>query len=207
MLGNVFEQAFIYAAHVHGGDVRKATEVPYLSHLMAVSALVLEAGGSENQAAAALLHDTAEDFGGAGRLADVRYRFGKEVADIVEACSDSLAADPTKKEEWRPRKEKYIARMRTEPADALLVSLADKLHNARSIARDQQQLGDALFSRFTPGKHDAAAGRAATEWYYASLLAVFEARVDELPDGARPLVRELREVVDAITAHPTAPTI
>lgn len=207
MLGDDFDRALVYASHVHGGDVRKGTTIPYMSHLMSVSALVLEAGASETQAIAALQHDVAEDFGGEGRLDDVRHRFGPEVADIVEACSDSLAADPTQKAPWRQRKEQYVAHLTKEgPADALLVSLADKLHNARSIARDQQELGDALFSRFTAGKHDAEAGREATQWYYAELLEVFEARTEDLPSGARPLVRELRAVVDAIKRHPSQPT-
>ncbi len=174
-LGDEFDRAFLYASHVHGGDIRKHTEIPYISHLMSVCALVLEAGGTETQAIAALLHD---------------------------ACSDSLTDDPAKKPPWPERKEQYIAHLADASADALLVSLADKLHNARAISRDQQRLGDELFSRFTMGKDDPRQGRAATEWYYDELAKTFAEKATEFTAEGQILVGELRELVDAIMHRP-----
>jgi (p)ppGpp synthase/HD superfamily hydrolase len=85
-----FDRALLYATHVHGGQVRKETTIPYIAHLLAVAATVLEYGGSEDMAIAGLLHDAAEDQGGEPRLADIRNRFGDRVTDIVHACSDSV---------------------------------------------------------------------------------------------------------------------
>lgn len=124
----------------------------------------------------------------------------------MESCSDSLTTDPKKKPPWPVRKEKYIKHVAGASADALLVSLADKLHNARAISRDQHRLGDALFSRFTMGKDDAAAGREATAWYYDELTTAFENRRAELTPEGRLLVSELRDLVAGIRDHPTTPT-
>jgi hypothetical protein len=103
-----FERALVYATHVHGGQVRKSTTVPYVAHLLAVAATVLEYGGDEDMAIAGLLHDAAEDQGGARRLDDIRNRFGERVAAIVHSCSDSLVEAGEAKEEWRARKERYL---------------------------------------------------------------------------------------------------
>jgi (p)ppGpp synthase/HD superfamily hydrolase len=148
-LGLNFERALTYALHVHGGHVRKGTDVPYFSHLMAVSATVIENGGSETQAIAALLHDAVEDQGGRPRLQDISDRFGSEVAEIVEACSDSLdgAADDTR-EDWLVRKRQYLASLKNKRTAILEVTVADKLHNARAIFRDAQSSGEALWRRF-----------------------------------------------------------
>ena len=133
-----FDRALRYATHVHGGQVRKGTTVPYVAHLLAVAATVLEYGGDEEMAIGALLHDAAEDQGGSARLQDIRNRFGDRVANFVAACSDSLAntAAGEKKAGWHERKEKYIAHLPELNRDTLLISLSDKVHNARSILRD-----------------------------------------------------------------------
>ncbi|MBA2344583.1 MAG: HD domain-containing protein, partial [Rubrobacter sp.] len=131
--GHKFEQALTYASIVHAAQRRKGTETPYITHLLAVAAIVGENGGTENEIIAALLHDAPEDQGGKERLADIRTRFGDEVADIVEACSDTFEIP---KPPWRGRKEAYIAHIREASASARLVSAADKLHNARSILSD-----------------------------------------------------------------------
>ena len=109
ILTDRFDRALLYATHVHGGQVRKKTVIPYVAHLLAVSATVLEYGGDEDQAIAGLLHDAAEDQGGEPRLNDIRNRFGERVADIVQACSDSMAdtAAGQPKEDWNVRKERY----------------------------------------------------------------------------------------------------
>ncbi len=145
MLTSRYDEALCYAHELHRAQTRKGTSIPYISHLMTVSALVLEHGGDEDQAIAALLHDAAEDQGGADTLDDVRRRFGGAVADIVSDCTDAWT-EP--KPEWRPRKEAYLALLPAKPSKSLLVSLADKTHNAEAILFDYLNLGDALWSRF-----------------------------------------------------------
>ena len=156
-----------YATHVHGGQVRKETTIPYIAHLLAVAATVLEYGGSEDMAIAGLLHDAAEDQGGEPRLTDIRNRFGDRVADIAHACSDSVAntAAGQQKEDWRRRKMRYIEHLKTVDRETCLVSLSDKVHNARSILRDlrKPEIGSAVWSRF--GKRP----KEDTLWYYREL--------------------------------------
>src|SRR5438874_6528572 len=129
-LSRGFNLAFEFASGLHHEQVRKGVGTPYIAHPMAVCALVLEAGGDEDQAIAALLHDTAEDHGGRKRLEDIRQRFGERVAAIVEGCTDSLDRP---KPPWRVRKEHYLGHLAQASDDVLLVALADKLHNARSV--------------------------------------------------------------------------
>lgn len=136
LLSPKFAEALQFANEIHGAQARKGLGAPYISHLMAVSALVLEFGGNETQAIAALLHDSAEDCGGRKMLDTVRASFGKEVAEIVAACTDSFAESPEEKAEWRPRKEAYLAQLADEPPAAKLVSCADKLHNLTNTLRD-----------------------------------------------------------------------
>jgi len=152
-------RAFAFAAKKHAGQARKASTIPYLAHLMGVASLVLEAGGDEDLAIAALLHDVVEDCGGAPMLKEVRRRFGARVAKVVDGCTD---ADTYPKPPWRERKEKYIRRLKTEDADTRLVSAADKLNNVRSILSDYRELGESVWSRFN-------GGREGTLWYYRTL--------------------------------------
>ena len=166
-LSGRFIQAVTYARDLHGEQVRKATSIPYLSHLLSVCALVLEDGGTEDEAIAALLHDGPEDQGGRETLDEIRRRFGPDVAAMVDGLSDTME---TPKPEWRERKEAYLERLRGEPASVLRISLADKLHNLRSVATDLELVGDDLWSRFN-------ADRDAQAWYYRALLAVFEDRI------------------------------
>ena len=129
VLTDRFDRALLYATHVHGGQVRKGTSIPYVAHLLAVAATVLEYGGSEDMAVAALLHDAAEDQGGEPRLSDIRNRFGDRVADMVRSCSDSVVelSVGQQKEGWRTRKMKYIEHLDTVDKETLLVSLSDKV--------------------------------------------------------------------------------
>ena len=161
-----FSQALTYAARLHAGQERKGTNIPYVSHLLSVAALVLEDGGDEDEAIAALLHDAVEDQGGRRTLEAIRSRFGSRVADIVEACSDSEASP---KPAWRPRKERYIQRLGTAPGSVLRIAAADKLHKLRSILLDYRQAGDRLWSRFNAGAEDVV-------WYYGSVIAVLRER-------------------------------
>ena len=163
ILKSKFDKALKYASDVHRTQIRGGSNVPYVAHLLGVAALVLEEGGDEDEAIAALLHDAVEDQGGRRRLADIRRRFGKRVARIVEACSDS---DTIPKPPWRERKERYLARIRHEPADVRRVSLADKLYNARSILADYRRVGDKVWKRFTGRKQG-------TLWYYRELVKAF----------------------------------
>lgn len=191
-LGPAFEDAVGYALAAHGDQKRKGTAIPYAAHCLAVSALVLEAGGSEVQAIAALLHDTAEDCGGQPRLDDIRRHFDAEVADIVEACSDSLTEDPAQKLSWDERKQAYLDGLVSESAEVLLVSLADKLHNATAILRDlRSPVGIAVFDRFKVGPKT-------TIGYYTRLVDVFDAQSSKLGDGGLALLKELRITVAAI---------
>ncbi len=173
----------------HEGDYRKGSSVPYVSHVWSVAAIVMEQGGSPAQAAAALLHDTAEDAGGEKVLEEIRQACGSEVSELVRALSDSLVEDPTQKAPWRQRKEDYLAHLAGASEAVGLVSAADKLANARSMARDFAEVGSALWERFS------TKSAADQFWYYKSLIAIFEehgtapALVDELRDTIADLRR------------------
>lgn len=188
-LGERFEEALGYAAALHREQTRKGGDgVPYIGHLLSVAGLVIEGGGSEDQAIAGLLHDAVEDQGGAPTLAEIRSRFGAEVAGIVAECTD---ADVVPKPPWQPRKQAYIDHLSEVSDETLLVSLADKLDNARAILRDHRLVGDDLWDRFSvtdPQLH---------LWYYTSLLEVFRARIPEtwLVDELARVLAELRERV------------
>ena len=148
-LSERFDQALLYASRIHRAQCRKGGAIPYISHLLAVAALVLENGGSETEAIAALLHDAVEDQGGLARLAEIEQLFGAAVAEIVAGCSDSWT-DP--KPAWEERKRHYLERLPQASSGTLLVSSADKLHNMRTIFADYQEVGEALWSRFSRGK-------------------------------------------------------
>jgi (p)ppGpp synthase/HD superfamily hydrolase len=165
-LGIRLRRAFRYAAEKHTGQTRKQTAVPYLSHLMAVASLVLEAGGDEDMAIAALLHDVVEDCGGLPRLREVRRQFGPRVAKIVEGCTDSFG-DP--KPEWMERKKNYLRELKDADVETRLVSASDKLHNVRTILTDYRKDGDDVWTRFS-GKKDG------TLWYYRALSDEYQRR-------------------------------
>jgi (p)ppGpp synthase/HD superfamily hydrolase len=165
MLGERFDRALLRAADLHRDQVRKATQVPYVSHLLAVCALALEFGADEDEAIAALLHDAVEDQGGPATAAAIRAEFGDRVADLVLGLSD---ADVVPKPPWRARKEAYLAHLRHADASTRLVSCCDKIHNARAILGDHARSGAAVWERFS-------GGRDGTLWYYRELAAIFTA--------------------------------
>ena len=178
-----FVEALGYAAEKHATQTRKAGEVPYLGHLLSVAGLVIEADGTETQAIAALLHDAAEDQGGERTLAEIDQKFGADVASIVAECSDTFDVP---KPPWRGRKERYIQHLREASDDAVLVSLADKLDNARAILRDFRAHGNEVWQRFSvqdPQLH---------LWYYRSLLEVYSQRAHSW------MVGELHDVIGAL---------
>lgn len=181
-----FDDAFRYAHDVHGAQTRKGSGTPYVSHLMGVASIVLEDGGSEDEAIAALLHDSAEDYGGRARLEDIRARFGEAVAKIVEDCTDSWS-EP--KEPWVERKQAYIQHARRLAAPSLRVSAADKVHNAYAILRDLRNIGERVWSRFQATPDDVLA-------YYESLVRAYREAgggllVDELDRIVRGIQREM----------------
>ncbi len=179
LLSPRFERALALANRLHARQKRKGTDIPYIAHLMTVAGLVLEAGGDEDMAIGALLHDAVEDQGGKPTLRMIRKRFGKRVADIVAGCTDS---DTDPKPPWRERKESYIAHLRHASPEVRLVSAADKLHNARSVLSDYRRVGEALWPRFS-GRRDG------TLWYYRTLVDTFRAV------GSNSVVDELGRVV------------
>jgi (p)ppGpp synthase/HD superfamily hydrolase len=185
LLTGRFQRAFALASDIHATQLRKGTTVPYLAHLMSVAALVLEFGGNEDAAIAALLHDSVEDaYDGAAVAATVRDLFGDRVADIVLACSDAVAVPDRKKAPWRERKASYIARLADEhDPTVLLVSACDKLHNARTIVADLRASGSATWQRFS--QKDPAAQL----WNFTSLAAIY---ANQIPAG---LADELNRVI------------
>ena len=174
-----FEQALHYAVLVHAHQERKGSGTPYIAHLLGVTSIALENGGSEDEAIAALLHDAGEDAGGDGRIADIRHRVGDAVADIVQGCTDAVTIP---KPPWRKRKEDYIAHVPAASASTRLVSASDKLYNARAILADFRQVSDEVWTRFKGGKDG-------TLWYYRSLITAFRQA------GNSPLIDELDRVV------------
>lgn len=161
-----YDRALACAAQLHAAQVRKGTTVPYLAHVLAVGSTVLEHGGDEDEAIAALLHDAVEDQGGAATLVRIRVLFGERTSAIVAGCTDT---DVQPKPPWRARKEAHLTSFATADSSVLLVSLADTVHNACSILRDYHSLGEKLWSRFN-------AGRAEQLWYYRALVTAFESR-------------------------------
>jgi GTP pyrophosphokinase len=179
IVGPRFGEAVALAVQLHADQIRKGTQIPYVAHVIAVAAIVLEHGGDEDQAIAGLLHDVIEDCG-AEHEQTINSRFGKRVAAIVRGCTDT---DVQPKPPWRARKEAYLAHLAVADADVLLVSAADKLHNARSIVSDARAQGLSVFERFN-------AGRDGTVWYYTELASVFTARIpgklaNELADSVK----------------------
>lgn len=180
MLTPRFVDALAHAFELHQEQFRKQTEIPYISHLMSVSALVLEDGGDEDEAIAALLHDAIEDQGVARE--EIAARFGDRVAEMVAGCTDAWTRP---KPPWRERKEAYLRRLGDADASVVRVSLADKLHNARAILLDYRRDGDGLWKRFSAGPGEQL-------WYYHSLLEIYRRRSDS------PLVAELARAIDEL---------
>lgn len=167
--------AFALAALVHEKQKRKSTDIPYISHPMAVAAQVSVWGGSEDQFIAALLHDVVED-GGAQYMPVIEEHFGKHVLDLVMACSDAAPQRGQPKGAWIERKEKYIANLRSAADEVLLISAADKWHNLASILADAKRLGEVVFDRFIRQDFERTDKKKMVLWYYKELLAVYRER-------------------------------
>ena len=179
-----FSKALVYTEIKHHSQVRKGGDIPYVGHLLGVAGLVINDGGTEEQAIAALLHDAVEDAGGPETLNEIRANFGDDVARIVDECSDT---DEMPKPPWRERKQNYINHLGAVGNDTILVSLADKLDNARSMLRDYNEHGPSLWDRFTvKDPHDHL-------WYYGELLSAYQSR-----DCMSWMVDELGRVIDEL---------
>lgn len=177
-----FTEALSFACMLHRKQARKGTQIPYVSHLLAVASIALEHGATEDEAIAAVLHDAVEDQGGKGTEERIREIFGEGVAVIVRGCTD---ADATPKPPWSERKKVYIDHLRSASASVRLVSNSDKLHNARAILSDYRIIGDTLWGRFTGGRDGSL-------WYYRALVEAFAAH------GRNSLVDELDRVVSEL---------
>lgn len=181
-LSRRFDEAFALASELHRGQRRKSTQIPYISHLMAVCALVIESGGDEDEAIAALLHDAIEDQGGPQARAQILGKFGPRVTAIVDGCTDT---DEVPKPPWRERKQAYINHLAHASQSVLRVSLADKVHNARAILSDFREVNDRVWVRFAGGKEG-------TLWYYRSLATAFRAAT------SLPMVDEFERVISEL---------
>ncbi|BAY09177.1 HD domain-containing protein [Calothrix sp. NIES-2098] len=174
-----FEQALVYATRLHANQTRKISDIPYIAHLLSVAALVLEAGGTEEEAIAALLHDSIEDQGGKAIREEIRQSFGDAVVAIIDGCTES---DTLPKPPWQERKNRYLENLRHSSVSVRRVSLADKLHNARSLLADWRQYGDSIWTHFKTG-------REGTLWFYQSLVQVYR------QTGSDWMTEELERVV------------
>ncbi len=178
-----YQKALVLAHQLHHNQTRKGTSTPYIAHLLSVSALVMEHGGDEDQAIAGLLHDAVEDQGGRPTLEMIEKEFGGNVADIVEGCTDAYT---NPKPPWPGRKTAYLTKLKTADDNVLLVSLADKVHNARSILADLNDPSGSVWDKFK-------GGREGTLWYYQALADIFD------QSSFTNLKKELRRLVDEIT--------
>jgi (p)ppGpp synthase/HD superfamily hydrolase len=184
-LGDRFDEAATYAARVHAGQLRAGTEEPYMEHLLRVASLVIDDGGSEEEAIAALLHDAPEERGGRARLWDIRRRFGPRVTEIVDALTDTYE---NPRPPWRARKEHYVTHLADAPG-ALRVSLADKLDNVRALARDYRAQGEELWPRSGKSRDDV-------RWYYRTLAERFSVlRPGRLAAEFSQAVSELKDLI------------
>ena len=189
LLTDRFKEAFLYCLQLHGDDTRKGKPVPYIAHLMSVCALVLEHGGSEDEAIAALLHDALEDHPDTASRPDIRARFGVDVLHFVESCTDTPSDyQGGEKPPWRSRKQRLLDHIAKASPGLLRIALADKLHNARSLLADYRQQEDTLWERFNAGKADQL-------WFYQSLVRTFR---DAGATGY--LIEELERVVTELVA-------
>jgi (p)ppGpp synthase/HD superfamily hydrolase len=186
-LSDRFVDALGYATRVHNGQLRGSDGQPYIAHLLRVAGLVIQDGGSEDEAIAALLHDAVEDQGGLKRLEDIRERYGDDVADVVDECTDSYG-DP--KPPWRRRKEQYIDELPKASAGALRVSLADKIDNTRSMIRGYRIRGEEQWESTGKSADDV-------RWYYGTLASRFtDLRPGPLADELTRTVAELERIID-----------
>lgn len=195
--GDKYYEALLYAAKLHKDQHRKSNKIPYISHLLSVSSIVWENGGTEDMAIGGLLHDAVEDQGGLKILEDIKSKFGESVSNIVLDCSDSISEDPNKKLPWRERKEAHIKHLYEVNLNSLLVAIADKTHNGSMIVNDfylNKTIGyDDVFTRFNAPAEDIL-------WYYKETLEVAKRRIPYEPATIRfnDIVSKLSSIVEVL---------
>jgi (p)ppGpp synthase/HD superfamily hydrolase len=189
MLTQRFAQGLAMAIEAHDQQYRKGTSIPYVSHPMAVASIALEYGADEDQAIAALLHDVVEDAG-AIFIERIQSSFGDRVLNIVMGCTDGIADNNGKKAEWMQRKASYIEHLKNASDDVILVSGADKLHNARAIVSDIECIGELVFKRFSATKQQ-------TLWYYQSLSQMFKLRNAPMHQALTRAVEQMHQLCEA----------
>lgn len=172
------EKALQIASKSHRNQCRKNTDIPYITHPVTVGMMLMKAGYDDDIIAAGILHDTVEDT--KLTLKDIEREFGPRIARIVEGCSE-----PNKSLPWKERKEHTIEFLKTASEEIRVVACADKLHNIRSIIKDYEQQGDAVWNIFNAGKEQQA-------WYYTNI-------VDSLcHQSSFPLLKELEVEVNLL---------
>lgn len=164
-LSKDYERALLFGLRAHAEQFRKGNRAPYFSHPMSVSSFVMEYGGNEEQAIAALLHDTIEDCEVTAE--ELRNEFGPKVAQLVEECTEPLSEKST--HTWEERKDAYLEQVRKASDEAILIILCDKYHNLHSLWRDLEYRGEAAWRIFRESPDKLA-------WYYAELEKLFAAR-------------------------------
>ena len=185
-LGVPFLEAVELAIDLHGTQRRAGTAIPYMSHLLIVTGLVLEEGGDETCAIAAMLHDAVEERGD-DALERIHDQFGAEIAAMVIECSDG--GETNESLGWKQRKRRHLEHMaEVDDPRLLLILLADKVHNARSIVRDLRVEGDALWAHFGDRTMDDQI------WWFSELVELFSARCEG------PLLNDLRRSVAELHA-------
>ncbi len=188
MLTERIAKALALAVQAHDGQKRKGTDIPYVAHPMGVASIALDYGATEDQAVAALLHDVLED-GGPQFVSIIRERFGEAVLAIVEGCTDGVPDAQGRKADWKERKRRYLDHLETAADEIILVSGADKLHNARAIVSDLQSVGPTVFDRFS-------AGRDGTLWYYRQLAKIFSIRCAPMARQLDATVTEMEKLAE-----------
>jgi (p)ppGpp synthase/HD superfamily hydrolase len=186
MLTERFADALTFAEMAHREQRRKGNDIPYVAHVLAVAATVLEWGGDEDTAIAALLHDAVEDQGGEPMAKEIRQRFGDRVVELVLHCTDSTSTDPATKAPWEDRKTAYLARLATASPEAALITCSDKIHNLTATIRDVRAHGPTTLDRFE--RPDRLV------WYYSSVANALERHAATVP------LRELRDQIAAFSA-------
>lgn len=186
MLTNRFPEALTFAEGLHRNQTRKGNNIPYVAHLLAVTATVLEWGGDEDTAIAALLHDTVEDQGGGETAELIRARFGERVTLLVLHCTDSTSIDPAQKRPWMERKTAYLKRLAQADQPAALITAADKLHNITATLRDVRAHGAETLARFNAPDQ--------VIWYYRAVADALQ------PHAATVPLAELRSAIADLTA-------
>ena len=188
MMSERFVDAVGFANKLHGDQLRKGTNVPYISHLLIVSGIVLQHGGGEDEAIAALLHDTVEDCGGKPVMVEIRQRFGNKIAELVDGCTET---DIQPKPPWRERKERYLESIRSANPSVRLISCADKIHNASSIISEYRKVGEQVWDRFKANKTE-------TLWFYTSMVNAMQASRENrsILEELVIIVEDLKELIE-----------